>query len=507
MLPDINAFLIQLASKSPLEVGWILFIKGGWIILAVMTIRAMLLIRLYQLQGKYLRKFEYVLLAIDVPKASEQTPKAMEQVFATITGAHQEISRRTKYGTGEVQLQFSFEVVSLDGYVQFLVYTPKIYRDLVEGAIYSQYPDCEITEVEDYTKNIPSVWPNDQYKLWGSEIVLAKKEAYPLRTYPSFEDQLSQELKDPLASLIENMSRIHQNEQVWLQMILVPTENVVWVKRALKEAYKIAGKKTKEEQKTGYLDRILSPLYNFPNWFSWLATGGGETKRDQQFDFRVLNLTPGERASVEAIEKKASKLGYIVKMRIVYLSTPEQYQPAHVINSVFGAIKQFGDLTSNSLKPNKKTKTSVVWFKFRSKGKQIRLMRNYKNRSWFRGSKWYILNVEELATLYHFPSITVTSPYLKRTETKKGEAPVQLPASIVEEKAAEIGSLKPQLEGLDFHNDYYEQKYGKYRVPKPQNLTEKQATVVEKPTLDTRSDKPEQEAESKSTAPSNLPLG
>lgn len=488
--------LLALGNNNPFYIMWIFFVYGGWVIVVYGLVRLWWTMRLFKLQGRYLAKVEWVILAIDIPKASEQTPKAMEQVFATISGAHAEISKRDKYTKGEVQLSFSFEIVSIDGYIQFLVRTPKVFRDLVEGSIYAQYPDAEITEVEDYTKDIPNNYPNDKYKIWGAELQLAQNEAFPIRTYKFFEDQLSQELKDPISSLIENMSRIQKNEQVWFQIIVVPTENSEWVKRALKQAYKIAGKKVSEEKKSIF-SPLLSFLFNLPNWVSFLRIEGSESKKDQ-LDFRVLNLTPGERSSVEAIETKASKLGFICKLRLIYVAPLEQYQTARVINSVFGAIKQFGDLTSNSLKPNKRTKTSVVWFfpDRRANERRGRIMRNYKARSWFLGSKYFILNAEELATIYHFPSIYVKNPYLKRTEAKKSDAPVSLPQNIALDASQPTVDLREQLTNLQLDNNYYESRYGKKSPPpaKPQNDHQSQKTL---PATD----------QENATVPDNLPLG
>lgn len=458
-------FIAQLGSLGPLGIAWLLFIRGGWIILAVVTIKLWWDVRLLRLQSKFLSQIEYVLLAIDIPKDSEQTPKAMEQVFATITGAHAEISERDKYFTGEVQLPFSWEVISIDGHVQFLVRSPKVYRDLTEGAIYAQYPNAEITEVDDYTKDIPNQYPNDKYNIWGAELQLVKNEAYPIRTYTSFEDKLSQELKDPIASLVENMSRIQRGEQVWLQIITVPTENIEWVNRVLKVAYKVAGKtKQAEASSKNWYGPVLNFLYTLPDWFTGAVTP--TASRREQFDFRVLNLTPGERAAVEAIENKASKLGFVCKIRLVYVAPHETYQTGRVVNSVFGAIKQFNDLTLNALKPNKRTKTSVVWFfiEGRKNARRQRIIRNYKARSWWMGAKYFILNVEELATLYHFPSILITSPLLKRTEVKKSDAPVQLPIEAIDITRNYEEQLRKQLVNLELDNDYYEKKYAKYRT-------------------------------------------
>jgi len=455
--------LTDLASQSPLMIAWILLLKGGWVIILLMALVAAYQFNLLRLQDKYLSQFEKILLAIDIPKDSEQTPKAMEQVFATISGAHSPFTRYEQYIRGHTQLSFSFEIISIDGYLQFLIRTPKVFRDLVEGAIYAHYPDAEITEVEDYTKDIPKYYPNDQYNVWGAELQLVENEAHPLRTYESFEDKLTQEFKDPLSGLLETMSRIQKGEQVWFQIIIRPIENTEWVKKHINYALKKAGKKVSSAKSNSLTSSALALLSNLLDWFPWLSTEHFE-KKENQFDFRIMNLTPGERESIEGIEHKASKIGFISKLRLVYVAPHELYNSRRVVSSVFGAIKQFGDLTSNALKPNKRTKTQAFYFNARQRveARRRRIVRNYKSRSWFSGSKYFVLNTEELATMYHFPSITITTPYLKRTEAKKSDAPVHLPSEETSgDTALAEQTLRKQLLGLNLDNSYYERLYGK----------------------------------------------
>ncbi|MEK7584585.1 MAG: hypothetical protein AAB490_05045 [Patescibacteria group bacterium] len=455
--------LTALASQSPLMIAWILFLKGGWVIVFIMAVWAGYQYNLLRLQGKYLGQFEKILLAIDIPKDSEQTPKAMEQVFATLSGAHSPHTKYEQYIKGHTQLSFSFEIISIDGYLQFLIRTPKVFRDLVEGAIYAHYPDAEITEVEDYTKDIPKFFPNDQYNVWGSELQLSDNEALPIRTYESFEDKLTQEFKDPLSGLLETMSRIQKGEQVWFQVIIRPIENTEWVKKHINFALKKAGKKVASEKSGSWTSSTLSMLSNLLNWFPWLQTQPSD-KRENQFDFRIMNLTPGERSSIEAIERKASKIGFRSKVRLVYVAPHELYNSRRVVSSVFGAIKQLGDLTSNSLKPNKRTKTQAAYFNARRRveARRRRIISNYKARSWYSGSKFFVLNTEELATIYHFPSITITTPYLKRTEAKKSDGPAHLPSVLIpEDKALAEDTIRKQLVGLNLDNTYYERLYRK----------------------------------------------
>ena len=99
----------------------------------------------------HVNRRHFILLAIDVPRDNEQSPKAVENIFSHLYGIL--LSRNNlyeEYWEGRHQDYFSMELVSIEGYVQFLVYTMEEYRDIVESAFYSQYPNAEITQVEDY---------------------------------------------------------------------------------------------------------------------------------------------------------------------------------------------------------------------------------------------------------------------------------------------------------------------------------------------------------------------
>ena len=127
-------------------------------------------------------------------------------------------------------------------------------------------------------------------------------------------------------------------------------------------------------------------------------------------------------------EKKMSKLGYECGIRFMYSGPRESFHRAH-ISGVVGAFKQFALQTVNSFKLNGPTITASKWpFKKQKEyKKKILFLMKFKNRSL--PMKAFILNTEELATVYHLPDIGVKSPLLPRVEAKKGEPPVGLPIS------------------------------------------------------------------------------
>ena len=478
---DLTSFLIDwnevaaVGYMAPDEMMVYAFTHGMGLIYAFVIVLMAYDVWLNAKQSQWFMKKKWVFLAIDIPRDSEQTPKAVEQLFATLSGAHTPISKKEKW-EGQFQLSFSFEIISIDGYVQFLIRTTDYLRDLVESAVYSQYPDAEITEVSDYTTDIPSKFPNDDYNMWGTEVVLVAPEYIPIRTYTEFEDSVSGEFKDPMASVIETMSKIRNGEQVWLQILMRPT-GAEWIKKASAAVMKLAGKKGPAPKKPFY-ESILSSIFglftlnNGESMFYWTDAEANKSKKDtkkEDLPSQMLHLTPGEKGKIEAIERKASKIGFECKIRLIYLSPHEQYNPGRVITPVFGSLKQFSTLDLNAFKPDAKTKTKIEWFfvKHRLAERRQNLIKAYKFRSNRAGHSHFILNTEELASLWHFPSIEISTPMLQKTESKKSEPPFALP--IFTDRPATVRAedeLRKQLHTtqtpeLRLDNKYFESKFAK----------------------------------------------
>ncbi|MFC1703002.1 hypothetical protein ACFLZO_00880 [Patescibacteria group bacterium] len=71
-------------------------------------------------------------------------------------------------------------------------------------------------------------------------------------------------------------------------------------------------------------------------------------------------------------------------------------------------------------------KSDYFYQRWSENSKKSNLVRAYKGRSGI-GATPYILNVEELATLFHFPMIDIKAPLVSKTEAKRAEPPAKLP--------------------------------------------------------------------------------
>lgn len=418
---------------NPLAAMWWLFSHGGFVAVLIAIGYGIWWLYMDAIQNRWLAKQRFVLLAVDVPRENEQTPKAVEHIFSHFHGIQKNPNAKEKYIEGYVQLPITVELVSIDGYIQYLVRTPVDHRDLVEAAIYAQYPQAEISEVEDYAFKIPAKYPDPEWDLWAAELELTNKDAYPIRTYPLWEHSLTQTFLDPMASLLEIMSRLRPGEQLWMQWICKPLGDNTWRKKGIEIINKLVGIKSKSKKSaleslaeapgallTGTYETIVRTLYE--------PSDSSAKKQKDEPPSLMQHIPPHLRVVVEAIGMKISKLGFDVKARVVYTGKKEVFDKSR-ISGVMGAMKQFASMDMNGFKPDKKMKTKVDYWRVKQRvaALQRRLVLGYRNRSTWSGRTTFVLNIEELASVWHFPVITVKAPLVKKTEAKRGEPPTLLP--------------------------------------------------------------------------------
>jgi hypothetical protein len=416
-----------------------------------------------------------VLLAIDVPRMNEQSIQAMENLFDHLLGAHHSITWWGKYIDGEFQLSFSCELVSIEGNIQFLIRTPKEWRNLVESAIYGQFPDAEITEVADYVNDLPRKYPNDTHDLYGCEFSLSNKNlALPIKTWPKFEHKFTEVFVDPLAGLLESMSQIGPGEQIWIQFIILPLP-VDWAKDYQKKYIDKALGKPEAAPKPNLIGGVLDQTMILASEVANQAIGSGimgegEEKKKEEQPFKMMLLTPGQREALEAMERKISKLAYSTKIRYLYISEKAKTNKAVGVSAVIGSFKQFTDMNGNGIKPMLKETGSnschYVLIEYRRNTRRNYLMWAYRSRDWDRGIPGKPLTSEELASLWHFPGMNIKAPFVKTTAFKKAAAPVSLP---IEPKMPEIEApqkLEKVMEErnnvmptFDYDNDEFEKQF------------------------------------------------
>lgn len=437
-------------ASNPFALLLELFRAGLWIVFFPLFIWMVRLGWLEWVQNMYRAKQQFVLMAVDVPKVNEQSMKAVEQIIATLHGVFFGPNKKEKWWLGVLLDKFSLEIVSIDGYIQYFVYSSTTNADLVKGAIYAQYPDAEIIEVEDYTQNVPLEYPNEEYDVFGTEFLLRKPDVFPIKTYEQFEHQLTGVYADPMAAVLELMSRLRKGEQVWLQFVLTP-QGGDFRERGLKEVDKLIGKKVATAP--DWVDNLLNaPLKTLEVIHESVFSTGldysqapGATEADNG---NFLNMTTGEKLIVEEVQKKLSRHAFRWKFRFLYIGKKDVFDPGRVAGSVYGAIEQFNTQDLNSIGWGPRTTTHGPTYLFmnrRRDWRKTRLINNYRGRSDFNGEKFQIMSHVEIASIFHFPTEIVKAPLISKASARTSEPPSQLPMENIETVGGSMQS-NPQIE-------------------------------------------------------------
>jgi len=398
---------------------------------------------LYSRAEAWYFKQKSVLLEIKMPQEVLKPIRAMEQVFSTIWGnLYDPPDQWEKWIEGKQLLSVQIEMVSLAGEPHLYVRVHESRKKAVEASIYSQYPDAEISVVDDYTKYVPQDVPNKEWEIWGSDYVLIKPDVYPIKTYPKFFEERPETPKeekriDPMATLLEGLGTMGPGEQLWIQMVFKPVsikEND-FDKRGREIANKLA-KRPEKAKLRPILEEAAEEL------IIGKVPGAQENKGELNIEALLpveARMTPGERDIVAGVEEKIAKHCFESFIRFIYLAKRGAYFGGAKAVPI-GHFQQFATENLNCFLPWTKTITKIHRNPFLD---LVRLRRLFvrKRRLFFRyikrmpplfprpsGPGVFILNTEELATLFHFPGRTVApAPSVSRVEAKKGEAPPGLP--------------------------------------------------------------------------------
>lgn len=432
-MPADNPLQIMFYILKPV---WHQFWQWGWIIGPVALGPVVWNSWLYYIRIRTLKKFKWLMLEIKIPPEVEKTPLAMEQTLSILHSTLFPGSWWKRYVEGRVQEWFSLEMTSFGGELHFYIRSLVHFRGLVEAAIYAQYPQAEIFEVEDYTYNVPIIVPNETHDLFGSEFKLNKENAYPIRTYKEFEFD-TEEGKgnvDPLAGIVETMSKLKEGEQAWIQIGIRPTGDD-WKKVSQELVLKLVGRPKKAEPSGSYVLALLKK--ELEDYAKGAVQAPFKTPEYEPFEFGsapksdkahslMQYLSPGEKEILEGVEKNIAKVGFETVIRVVYVATKEAYN----IPSFFQVTSGFNQFSTQHMNAIKRDGATITASKFplkKTREKQKKRWLLYKYRLRFRPQTMFVLNVEALASLFHFPGRVVAAPTLPRVQAKKGEPPAGLP--------------------------------------------------------------------------------
>ena len=329
-----------------------------------------------------------VLLVLEIPRANDKSELAAEQLFASLHGILRD--KKELRLSGGKQEHLSFEIASVSGQIRFYVWVPRTLQSFVEGQIYSQYPSVQIYPAnEDYTEH-----ERDHSIVYSSELTTTATEFLPIRTFQNFE-------VDPLAGITGTLAKLESTgEELWIQVLVRPIADDWhslsdrWISSIKSGSFNLFGR-------GGGMQWLVQAVEAL-----WKPPEQGDSK-----DGDKKELSERDKTRISEAEKKATKMGYQVKIRLAYLGNNQTSAKLNM-QALVGTFKQFNSTNLNGFKS---THSNF--------GKEF--LEPYRNRSF--SDDGFILNIEELASVYHLPHTNVETPNIVWASSKTAEPPAKLP--------------------------------------------------------------------------------
>lgn len=417
----IPMFLVAQATFPPfaeLVVSWLLFAFP--VIGVIGAYKGFEAAWLWYAQSYYIyTRTNPVLLEVHMPHHVEKTPRAMEQVLTSfwIRAGTTTFIDRGYYGG--VRPYASLEIASLGGEIHFYIWCRSSYRNILEAAMYSQYPEVEIEEVEDYASKFQ--YDPQKHHCFCTDYVYDNihqkpvTDVYTIKTYHDFEidEEIEEFSVDPYGSVLEVLSAMNHEEQAWIQIVLRGNMEKKWQHEMHHEVEKIreeASQQIAVDPETG--EQVTKLSFPRPT----------EIQKDQ----------------MHAIERHMGKLPFDVGLRGIYIAPAGKMRSAEY--TAFRWIwRPFNNPNwMNALRPRRAHNDFDYLYQDWGQGPNglrwqlvtRRYFDAYRRRQVFHPPwQWPQLRMstETIATLWHPPSGQVKSPGLHRLHVGKAEAPSNLP--------------------------------------------------------------------------------
>lgn len=301
--------------------------------------------------------------------------------------------------------RFAFEIVSLHQHLYLMAWCSRANVPTMQGQLFAMYPHAEIEFLKDYA-DIDLQATGMHFS--GAEMFLRRSDLYPFKTHHHFEGS-------SMSPIFSFLTKTDENEQIWLQYVV--------------ESFA-------EEGQFHFTKKLKLKFKSFFNKF------------DLRKFFRTKSREEVLKHEKEKATEKFSKDTFVVSMRAACFA-PDKHVAEHKLHALVHTFSVFEELDLNG-------------FRSASGTSNPKFIKDYKSRKF--GAHKFILNQEELATLYHLPKGGKQSvPNLVCTVSKKAEPPMDLPKE---------GNVDPKevcfFARTNFHNQYL--KFGIKRADRRRHL-------------------------------------
>ncbi|MFA5878024.1 MAG: type IV secretory system conjugative DNA transfer family protein [Candidatus Staskawiczbacteria bacterium] len=330
------------------------------------------------------------------PQEEKSIISQMEQVFANF------LYLKKPGFWGKVFKKYpciTFEIASQIGNtdISFYVGVPRFLESALEKYIQGVYPRALVEKVpQDYNIFEPGGVAA------GSFLKLSQNPLFPINTYVNLE-------KDPLAGITNTLNKIAANEGAAIQVLIRPLSQESWRKNGEKVLERIQKGESVRAAIAGSSGGLVSKFFTE-------ITKGSNVQKNQKTPEQMQERQGFDQMGHDSIQSKIKKQSFETNIRLL-ASAQSSERAEDILTHLEAAFGQFSLSTINSFDSKQLKKKSLR-----------RLIYNFSFRN-FDANQTNILNIEELTSVYHFPTQFIETPYIKSTKSAVAAPPTNLPAA------------------------------------------------------------------------------
>lgn len=335
---------------------------------------------------------QHELVKSDGTKPIEELLAGAENLYASLGGLRAHRGLKTwLFGRYD---SWTFEiVVGVDGLITFYMAVPRYLESYIQQQFLSQYPHGQIEPVDDY-----NIFSAQGYVATG-HLLLAKSNMFPILTYRHLKT-------DPLIGPLSVLSKLPPGQTAAIQFVLRSARKD-WRALGVKVASQMQQGKNLKQAVSASSGNALVQVVGKPA--DWISAGTGSDQPTPP----AYRLSPMEEQMVKSVEEKASKAGLDVNIRLV-ASAPSEELARDTLRQIANAFSQYANYEyANSFK-------AVI------KGAGDRVIGDFIYRN-FDQKTGFVLNAEEMASLWHMPLPETQVPRLCWLQARILPPPLNMP--------------------------------------------------------------------------------
>ncbi|MFA6587556.1 MAG: type IV secretory system conjugative DNA transfer family protein [Patescibacteria group bacterium] len=287
---------------------------------------------------------------------------------------------------------FSLEIVADRGDIRFYAVIPQMMQEFMEQQIHAQYPSAEVVVQPEYNPFRPKSF------IVGAMLAQKKNKVLPMLTFRRMD-------VDPLSGLTNALSKLEKDESAVIQFVC-RSSHPRWHIRA-----NLVIRQLRDGKRSVLYNRywvfmaksIISGI--FSTFFS---------KKSKQDELSLQKqLTPGDEEILQKVQEKNAKAGLDVNIRVI-VSCPNLSAADLRLKNILDSFGQYNAFnTGNTLIR-------------RNPWKKDELIHDFIYRSFDRW-RFSILNVEELASMWHLPIPSTETPNIRWILYRTAPPPINIP--------------------------------------------------------------------------------